>query len=693
MRTVNFVLLFSKISLLKTIIYIFLTGLLFFTLPVVSQTKTISSQKLDTVFISSSRILSTSQKLPFSVSVFKAEESDAIRQQKSLQEYVQGVPGLFTQNANNFAQDLRISIRGFGARSAFGIRGVKLIVDGIPETTPDGQGQLDNLNLGIIDRIEVIKGPSSSLYGNASGGVVSISTLSDFDKNFSKWKAAVGAFGFQNYQATAGIQAGNASYVLHGNYARSNGYRDQSGFEQINTNFSGRFQVSDRLVIKALLNYSDSPEAEDPGSLTMEDVEENRRQARDRNVLFDTGESIQQFKIGTSLEWEHSPHTNIEGYLFYTNRGFDGKLPFEFGGIIDLSRNFLGQGASITYKKNKNTLRAGYDFGYQDDDRQRFRNLEGVQGDQTLNQKERFTNIGIYVTDHWEIGKWYLTGGIRFDYNKLAAEDAFLSNGDDSGDLTLNAVNPSVGVSYAFAKAHTIYSNFSTGFETPTLSELSADPNGGQGFNENLEAQRATNYEIGFKGSFINKLRYQIAFFRIDTQDDLVPFELEAFPDRTFFRNAGKTNRNGIEVEGVYAFSELWNITASYAFSDFKYRNFTTPSGAFDGKALPGIPKHVANIGVRYGTDDGFYASLNTSIVGMQYANDSNDAEVNGYELLHVRTGYLFKYRKAELRPYIGVNNLLDQEYTDNVRINAFGNRFFEPAPGIAVYGGLTVQF
>jgi len=657
------------------------------------QNSTTPAQEIDTVYIKSARISTTAQKLPAAISVYQATVNDATRQQLSLQEYTQQTPGLFAQNANNFAQDLRISIRGFGARSAFGIRGIKLIVDGIPETTPDGQGQLDNLNLGIIDRIEVLKGPSSSLYGNASGGVISIETIDEVKQTFSNWKATVGSYGFQNYQATAGIKSGKASYIFHGNYVTSDGYRDQSGFQQYNFNAKANFKISDKFSLKALVNYSDSPQADDPGGINLESVEEDRRQAREQNVLFETGETIQQFKAGLSAIWKLNPNTTAEGYLFYNNRQFEGRLPFEFGGLIDLGRDYVGQGANITYSKGKNTLKAGYDFGYQNDDRQRFRNLEGIQGDQTLDQKERFTNIGVYVTDHLEIDKWYLTGGLRFDYNKLTAIDEFLDNGDDSGDITLSALNPSIGASYAFAKAHNVYANVATSFETPALSELSANPSGDQGFNEDLEAQKATNYELGIKGQLTKALSYQVALFHIDTQDDLVPFELAAFPDRTFFRNAGRTTRDGVEIEGAYSISKAWTFTAAYTFSDFKYDDFTTPNGSFDGNLLPGIPKHLTNLGLQYRSEKGFYASVQASLVGKQFANDSNGTTVDGYENINVRAGYDFTYKKIKIRPYAGLNNLLDQEFTDNVRINAFGSRFFEPAPGINGYGGIEIRF
>ena len=657
-----------------------------------AQVDSLAVQKLDTVLLSAARISVLPMRLPAATSIYESGIEDASRQQTSLQEYLVQMPGVFTQNATNFAQDLRISIRGFGARAAFGIRGIKLIVDGIPETTPDGQGQLDNLNMGIIKRIEVIKGPSSSLYGNASGGVISIETIDKFEEPFSQWKASIGSYGFQNYQVTAGIGDEKASYIFHGNYGQSDGYRDQSGFQQINTNFTGNFRLSETIKLKALLNYSDSPEALDAGGLTFEEVQTNRRQARDRNVLYQTGESIRQLKVGTSLVWERNNQETIGGYLFYNRRNFEGKLPFEFGGAIDLSRNYVGHGASYELRSTKNTLKVGYDLGYQNDRRLRFRNVEGVLGEKTLDQSEKFTNAGVYVVDHWKAGRWYLTGGMRFDYNKLSVEDHFISNGNDSGDIQLNAFNPSVGASYAFAKAQHFYTNIATSFETPSLSELSADPAGGQGFNEDLKPQKAINYEIGLKGKLSNRLQYQVAVYHIDTQDDLVPYELADFPDRTFYRNAGKTDRNGLEFSMNYAFAKEWTFQTSYAYSDFTYSSFTTPNGSFAGKSLPGIPRHSSSFGLNYTSTNGLYTSLTTNLVGKQYADDGNTVAIDGYEIVNLRGGYVFEYRDIEIRPYLGINNLLNQEYTDNVRINAFGGRYYEPAPTLNIFGGIVLR-
>lgn len=662
------------------------------------QIPTVSSKTLDTIVITSSRIQSDLDRLPAAVSVITTTASDATRQQTSLQEYLLQSPGVFTQNATNFAQDLRISIRGFGARSSFGIRGIKLLVDGIPETTPDGQGQLDNLNLGITERIEITKGPSSSLYGNASGGVIAITTLTykesqDIPRSF---KAAVGAFNFQNYQATAVVGDSLASYVFHGNYASSDGFRDQSSFEQINTNFKGRFKLADSLHLTAIVNYADAPTADDPGGLTLEEVQADRRQARDSNVLFQTGEAVTQFKVGASAEWLKSKSTTLQGYAFYSNRQFNGLLPFEFGGVVDLNRDHIGQGTSITYQRKNNTFQAGYDFGYQNDARQRFRNLEGVTGEQTLDQAERFTNLGVYLLDHYKRDRWYFTVGLRFDYNKLEAQDRFLSNGDDSGARTLNAINPSIGLSYALkgdSPSHTknIFANFSSSFETPSLSELSANPTGDQGFNENLDPQKAISFETGIRGRG-SAFQYQVAVFYIQTTDELIPFELEEFPDREFFSNAGETERLGVEFEGSYAITKAWRATVTYAFSNFELTDFAINDvvGDFD---LPGIPKHNTSLGLNYAPQEGFQASIIANLVGSQFAENENLVKVSGYELVNFRAGYRFDWRKTGIEPYLGINNLLDQEYTDNVRINAFGGRFFEPAPRLNIFGGVVLNF
>lgn len=651
--------------------------------------------KLEPIVIKASRLSEKNIQLPISISSINIQKNQDSKQQLSFNEYLNGVPGLFALNANNFSQDLRVSIRGFGARSAFGIRGVKIIVDGIPETTPDGQGQIDNLSLSIIKDIEIIRGPSSSLYGNASGGVISINTLDNFDKNFIKLGFTGGSYGMNLFQSTVGLKARQTNYIINVSKTKTGGYRQQSGFENYNFNLRILHQFSVSSKINMHLNYTDSPFAEDAGGLTIEELTLDREQARQRNVDFKTEEAIKQFKVGAS--YYHKFNTVVfNTYAFYAMRDFYGLLPFEFGGIVDLNRNYFGSGSNFTFDQNfnnsTNKLQIGYDLAIQEDDRMRFRNLEGDQGEVTLNQRESFSSFALFALDHFKIGKFFIRTGIRYDSNVLKARDKFFENGDGSGRLQLNALNANLGFNYKLNEKNHVFAVFSTSFETPALSELSSNPSSEGGFNENLKAQKATNFEIGYKLQN-RQTQAEVVLFYIKTKDDLVPFELEAFPDRTFFRNAGSTKRKGIEISYVQQLAKYVKMSTSYTYSDFKYDTYQSPSGNFNNNQLPAIPKHMAAIFINYEHKNGINLELKSQYVGSLYTNDSNSVQDMAYNIFNLNCRYYLNTNHVRFIPFIGINNLFDTKYNDNIRINAFGGRYYEPAPGFNFFGGLKVLF
>lgn len=681
--------------------FILLISLCFISHELSSQTDTLLTDTVDELLISATRIPSNLNTSPASVTLIKDDELIKIKQQLSLQEYTRSVPGLFTLNANNLAQDLRISIRGFGSRAAFGIRGIKLIVDGVPETTPDGQGQLDNLDLGIISSIEVLRGPSSALYGNASGGVINISTIDQIKESYTQAGVSFGSYGMQQYQLSKGISSNSTTALLHGSYTRSNGYRVQSGFQNFNFNAKLAHQLSESSSLKIGFSFSDSPQADDPGGINLESVMADRRQARDRNLSFKTGEEIRQIKASVQYSKSLGESKQLSSYAFYATRDFFGKLPFGFGGVIDLSRGYGGHGTSITIEKvstkSVNKLQFGYDLALQRDNRQRFFNNEGVQGDLTFDQKESFSNFGMYAVDHYQYDNLFINAGLRFDVNRLSATDKFLANGDNSGSINLSSVNPSLGVSYQVGAANYIFANISTSFETPTLSELSNNPDGMEGLNPDLKAQRSRNLELGLKGSLNrgmdNEISYEIAVFDIGTKNDLVPYELEAFPDRDFFRNAGESSRFGVESSVAYKFGQGWSSNLSYTYSDFKYESYALPSGDFSGNQLPGLPKSYGVIGLTKSDTKGLLLNLQYIVTGELYANDKNDALVPGYSIINLDLGYQIQRENIKLIPHFGINNLTNAEYNDNIRINAFGSRYYEPAPGRNLFGGLKINF
>ncbi len=671
---------------------IFLLLILFINLSIVckAQTDSIAIISIDSVTINASRLAEPQLILPLASTKLSFIETQNIRQQLSLQDYLQEVPGLFSLNANNFSQDLRVSIRGFGSRSAFGIRGIKILVDGIPETTPDGQGQIDNLNLEIIKDIEVIRGPSSTLYGNASGGVISIQTLDFVKEDFIKGAMTIGSYNFQKFQILSGFQKKNSTYIFQGSQTKTDGYRDQSGFKNNSFNGKLKYRLSEKSKLNFNINYTDSPKAEDAGGLTLDELNSNRRQARRRNIDFKTEEFVSQFKVGGNFAYELNEKMTFATYAFYSYRDFYGKLPFEFGGIVDLKRNYFGNGSSMNFNSAKNKLKIGYDWAIQNDHRSRFRNLEGDQGDKTLGQLEKFSTIGVYALNHYSLDKFLIRTGIRYDSNNLKAEDDFLDNGDDSGGIILNSFNPSLGVSYKLSSKRTLFTGFSTSFETPALSELSANPSDTGGFNEALKPQKAQNYEIGYR-SVNAKQRFEAVLFYIHTKDDLVPYELEEFPDRTFFRNAGSTNRKGVELSYQRNLTNQFKLSTVYTYSDFKYDNYTNPSGDYKGNALPAIPKHKGLVSLLF-QGKKLIAKVEANYIGSLYTNDANSVEVDGYSLVNINIGYKAKLGTFELSPFLGINNLFNTIYNDNIRINAFGGRYYEAAPGFNVFGGLRVQ-
>lgn len=639
----------------------------------------IDSFDLESVTVTATRIPTQSPTL--AISTYRTEPVKLIQQQLSLQEYIQTVPGLFSLNANNYAQDLRISIRGFGARSAFGIRGIKLIVDGIPATTPDGQGQIDNLNLYAINNVEVIRGPAASRYGNASGGVISMTTDSEVKQNELNGGVTFGSYNMQNYQLGAKYKRGYTQMLLQAVHTRIAGYRNNSGM--VATNLNGRLsrEFSNGAIFTVLLNGTFNPLADDPGGLTLEEVNTDRRMARDRNLQFDSGENIYHGKVGLTYVDQFSDKISYDGYLLLSARAFNGKIPVADRGIIALNRNYYIHGGNFTYNqinsKGANKILVGYELAKQIDRRRRSRNNDGEKGFLQLNQQEDFSSGGVYVIDELTFNQWVVNAGLRFDLNWLKVEQANNSREDTKIFPTLN---PSLGLGYQLKNGHQGYANFSTSFETPVLSELTVGQLNGQ-FNEELEAQFAYNYELGWKGAVGQSVKFDLAVFHIDTNNDLVPFESEDQQGITQFKNAGKTRRQGLELALQYHLSPHLQLDGNYTFSQFKYRVFDTEDGSLAGNFLPGIPQHHANFFVRYLNTKGFNAQLHLRHTGELYTSDDNEVKDQAYTLLNLNIGYTWKRQKYTLIPYFGINNLLNTKYNDNIRINAFGRRYYEPGP------------
>ena len=644
--------------------------------------------QLEEVTVIANRIINSAGR-PYALTELDSSLVNQPFQNVSIKERLLQVPGVYVQNAYNFAQDARISIRGFGANAAFGIRGIKLMVDGIPETTPDGTGQLDNLNLDQIGEVNVIRGSASSLFGNASGGAIILNS-NQFEKNYFTYQSMSGSYGFLSESLSGGINKGQTTYQGNVRFFESAGFRDHSQFRQLNARFAVNHQFSNRLSAVFIAEFVDSPEAKDAGGLTLEEAEMDFRMARDRNLLFDAGESITQWKLGSSLKWQWSDQGTLNTYAFFNRRTFDGKLPFERSGIIALERDYFGVGNSIDLKTGPHTLKAGYDILSQIDDRIRYDNLRGAQGARVFDQQESFFNAGFFLLDHVELNDWFFSAGLRFDVNDLSTTDHFLEDGDDSGDINMNNWSYQVGAGKQLSPGFQAFINHSTSFETPTLNQLSNRPDNSGGF-ENLKAAAAQNIEGGLRWKK-KGLRAELVGFFTFSDGELVPYELADFPERTFFRNAGETLRRGIEFAAAYQHNKL-SVHTTYTYSKFTFEDYVENDVDLAGFRLPGIPEHHANVNLIYQPIPNLSFSLPIQYVGNLWADNQNETAVENYLEASIMASYQINLRKLLIEPQMGIRNLLNQTYFDNIRINAFGNRFYEPAPGRNFYVGVKMRF
>ena len=650
---------------------------------------------LEEIIVTATRLETALNSVPAAVSVIGTDDIQLGRQQLALDEALSRVPGVFMQNRYNFAQDLRISIRGFGARAAFGIRGVKILVDGIPETLPDGQGAVDSIDIGSARQIEVIRGPSSSLYGNASGGVISVVSEGGPETPFATARLSTGAYDFRKIQVKTGGQTGRVNYLMSLSDMEIDGYREQSEAE--NLQFSGRFNfdLGNDSTFLAVVNHTDQPVSNDPGGINAAQAEADPRSARDANLNFDAGEALEQTRLGFVYTLPFSDAHELAVRTYHVSRDFANKLPFTGGGAVEIDRAFTGGGVSYThsgmFQDRPNRVIVGLDFDDQDDDRRRFDNLLGTIGPLTFDQNERVKSLGLFIQDQLTLSDTIdLSFGLRFDEIKFTATDRFLADGNDSGSRTLDNVNPMLGIVVALTPDLTLYSTMSTSFETPTTTEFS-NPSGGGGFNLSLEPQEATSLEVGLRGRLGQRSSYELAAFSIDVEDELIPFETVG---REFFANAGKSDRTGLEFSIQAEPIENLSVVLSYTYSDFTFKQFIDNNGNdFAGNIIPGTPEHLLFGEITYNLPSGAFAALDVLHADDMFANNSNTAISDSYTIANARVGIETTMGPLIASPFIGINNLFDESYNSNLRINAFGSRYFEPGPDRNIYAGIELRY
>jgi iron complex outermembrane receptor protein len=649
--------------------------------------------------------------LPFAISKIRPDSMRPGQRHLSLDEMLLLLPGVTVANRNNPTQDPRISIRGFGARSAFGVRGVRILRDGMPLTLPDGQTPVDYLDLESVGSIEVLRGSASALYGNAAGGVVDIrSSDAPADAIAGQLRSVTGSFGLQRWVGAVGGTSGAFRYQGNVTHNESDGFRAYS--HQRLTSGYGRVQMKAGATDLALVTMLfDMPDAENPGALTKIEMDTMRTQAQAFAVTRQARKAVKQGQLGLSAS-RRVGGGDVLASVFGGWRDLDNPLTQNIVAIDRVSYGATLRGSlpqrlfGITHR-----LSAGIDVQRQDDDRLNFVNCNGntdpscdtaagERGAVTLDQRELVTSIGPFLRDEIELSRrFYLMAGARADYVTFDVTDHLVvppTNPDDSGDRTLRALSPMAGAVVRLGQLTSLYANVSSAFETPTATELGNRPDGVGGINRDLDPQFATTYETGLKGFLLSRIQYDIAAFTTSVRDELVPYEVPGGAGRRYFRNAGRTRRRGVEVSAGARIRGL-ELSAAYAYSQFKYVDFafeTRIGGVldtlvFDGHRIPGIPPQIFQGSATYRLGRA-YATLEGITAGSMFVDDANTTRSSGYEVANFRLGGTAVFGKPWLAPVIGVQNLFDRKYVSSVSINAAGGRYYEPAPGRAYFVGLT---
>jgi iron complex outermembrane receptor protein len=637
---------------------------------------------------SSARWLST----PAAVTVVDAGTVPG-EQNLALDALLARVPGVFSLNRYNLAQGLRPSIRGFGARGSFGVRGIRVLVDGVPLTMPDGQTELDGLDLGLIERMEVLRGPASVLYGNAAGGVLAIETREPPALPMMQLDVSAAGLGYQRTRGEIGGSEGNVGGLLAFNSTRLDGYREHS---RAHTNsLTGKlrwYAPTGRLRLN--LNAIDN-RAEDPGGLTAAEVDADRKQAAPNNLRFDADEYIRQQRLG--LVWDGYADGSDEYQLrsYVGHREFGNQLGFTQGGQTTFDRYYSGIGGQYSHHRElaglPHKITTGFDLEAQRDDRRRYDNLLGERGQLRQQQDESALSQGLFIEDQIDLGEqWQATLGLRYDQVRLAVDDFYLADSrDDSGSRSLEDWNYSAGLSYRITAQQSLYARLATSFETPTVNEL-ANPQG-SGFNAALQPAQAFSRELGIKGEWPS-LRYAVALYRIELEEELVAFSLPAQPGRNFYRNAGKSRRDGLELSLDWQLADAWRWSMAYAYNRYHFIDYQTAADDFSGQRVPGIPRQNLFSELAY-EHQGAYVRLGVTAQARVYANDANTQSIPGHALVSLRLGKHLQLGEQRLEPYLGIDNLLGRRYFDNLRLNDGNARYFEPGPERTLYVGVRMVF
>jgi len=632
--------------------------------------------------------------IPYAVAVGGDSAVTRFQPRLALGETLTALPGIEVQDRYNYAQGDRVSVRGFGARTQFGIRGVKILVDGVSATLADGQTTLDHLDLGTVERVEAIRGPASSIYGNASGGVIRFDTRYPPRVPFRQQVGTTtGSDGLLRWESSTAAQVGRTSVTVDLTGFSYDGYRQHSAADKLFASGHFRYRnVNSELHVVA--NYVDF-DALNPGSLSDSMLAVDRNMANPFNVAQRTGKDARQGHVGVS--WNRTSHGgnwDVSAYGLFRNL-----LNTVTVSVIELDRKAGGARVQLAGEAGVVGLptqwAVGAEAALQADDRRNFANESGDKGVLALDESQTVWSVGPFLqVDVAPIPPLHVLGGLRYDIVRFGAENGFCTGADgtDNGcrsERKMDALSPSLGVLVAVAEPLRIYANLATAFETPTTTELGNRPDGEFGYDAELQPQRALSVEIGLKGRLGWSAHYNAALYRAHVTDVLVPFEVPDQPGRTYFRNAGSAVHRGIELGASVESTAGVSLTAAYSYTDARYESFAVGDAVYDGNRVPGVAPHRLEVIAAYQASDRWYVTSEVEFASDMTVNDTNSAYSPAHVVVGLRGGIsVLELGHLSLEPYAGVSNLFATTYNSSVTVNAFGGRYYEPGPARSVWLG-----
>ncbi|EPY5184029.1 TonB-dependent receptor PqqU [Klebsiella pneumoniae] len=643
---------------------------------------------------------------PAAVSVVNGDEMRQAAPRVNLSESLGAVPGLQVQNRQNYAQDLQLSIRGFGSRSTYGVRGLRIYVDGIPATMPDGQGQTSNIDIGSVDTIEVLRGPFSALYGNSSGGVINVTSQTGTQPPAVEASSYYGSFGTWHYGMKAtgavgdGSHAGDVDYTVSTNRFTTHGYRDHSGARKNLANARLGVRINDVSKLTLLLNSVDI-KANDAGGLTADEWRNNPRQSP-RGDQYNTRKNTRQTQAGLRYERQLSAQDDLSVMMYAGEREttqFQSiprapqLKPSHAGGVIDLTRHYQGIDTRLTHRGEllvPVTLTAGLDYENMSERRKGYENFVmvngapqyGEQGALRRNERNLMWNVDPYLQTQWQLtDKLSLDAGVRYSSVWFDSNDYYITpgNGDDSGDASYHKWLPAGSLKYALTDAWNVYLSAGRGFETPTINELSYRSDNQSGLNFGLKPSTNDTVEIGSKTRIGNGL-FTAALFQTNTDNEIVVDSSSG--GRTSYKNAGKTRRQGMELGLDQQFGESWRLKAAWTWLDATYRTNVCDDASCNGNRIPGIARNMGYASFGYQPEQGWYAGSDIRYMSDIMANDENTAKAPSWTVVGLTTGYKWSYGRMDMDLFGRIDNLFDREYVGSVIVNESNGRYYEPAPG-----------